>query len=55
MTDLVGEHSVNPDNLEAAIRKALLPRLFKQIGMDRAKTVLDSAMQTVRVGVVQAP
>lgn len=54
VTDLVGEHSVNPDNLEAAIRKALLPRLFKQIGMDSARTVLDSIMQTVRVGVVQA-
>ncbi|MET0106067.1 MAG: type I restriction endonuclease subunit R [Sedimenticola sp.] len=55
VTDLVGEHSVNPDNLEAAIRKALLPKLFKRIGMDRAKTVLDSVMQTVRIGVMQAP
>jgi type I restriction enzyme R subunit len=53
VTDLVGEYSVNPDNLEAAIRKALLPTIFKRIGMDRAKVVLDSVMQTVRLGVVQ--
>lgn len=55
ITDLVGEHSINPDNLDAAIRKALLPMLFKRIGMDRAKAVLDSIMRTVRLGVVKAP
>ncbi len=55
VNNLVGEHSVNPDNLEAAIRKTLLPRLFKRIGMERARAVLDSIIQTVRFGVIQAP
>lgn len=51
--DQVAQHSVNPANLEAAIRKSLLPALFKRIGMDRARAVLDHVIQIVRVGLVR--
>ncbi len=37
----VAENSVNPQNIEAAIRKTLLPMLFNLIGLDHAKQVID--------------
>ena len=33
----VAENSLNPQNIEAAIRKGLLPRLFDPMGLDRGK------------------
>lgn len=46
----VAENSVNPQNIESEIRKSLLPRLFKLIGMDKAKEVIEHIVQITRVG-----
>jgi type I restriction enzyme R subunit len=50
VTDAIAENSLNPHNIEAAIRKALLPLLFGEIGLDRAKVVSEKAVEIVRVG-----
>ncbi len=47
----VAEHSLNTSNIEAAINKGLLPRLFKIIGMDKAKEVIDHIIHITRVGI----
>ncbi|MEN9358723.1 MAG: hypothetical protein RL095_258 [Verrucomicrobiota bacterium] len=51
----VAENSLNPQNIEAAIRKSLLPRLFaeckaKGAGMDHAKAMVDKIVQITRSG-----
>lgn len=46
----VAEHSISPQNIEAAIRQALLPHLFERIGLDDAKHVIDRVIQITRVG-----
>ncbi|MCU7892662.1 MAG: hypothetical protein KZQ78_14015 [Candidatus Thiodiazotropha sp. (ex Ustalcina ferruginea)] len=46
----VAEHSLNPQSIEAEIRKGLLPRLFKLFGMDKEKAVIDEVIQITRVG-----
>jgi type I restriction enzyme, R subunit len=51
----VSEHSINPQNIEADIRKKLLPLLFKACktvggGMDQAKTIVEWVIQITRVG-----
>lgn len=51
----VAEHSINPQNIEADIRKKLLPLLFKECkaiggGMDQAKAMVERVIQIVRVG-----
>ncbi|WGZ94963.1 MAG: type I restriction endonuclease subunit R [Candidatus Thiothrix putei] len=51
----VAEHSINPRNIEADIRKKLLPLLFKECkaiggGMDQAKAMVERVVQIVRVG-----
>ncbi|WP_034299331.1 type I restriction endonuclease subunit R [Herbaspirillum sp. RV1423] len=46
----VAENSLNPQNIEAVIRKTLLPRLFSLIGLERAKDVIDQVIQVTRVG-----
>lgn len=48
--DAVAENSLNPQNIEAAIRKALLPRLFGLMGLERAKSVIEQVIQVTRVG-----
>jgi type I restriction enzyme R subunit len=50
VTDAIAENSLNPHNIEAAIRKAVLPLLFVEIGLDNAKTIADRVVETVRVG-----
>jgi len=50
----VAENSLNPQNIEAAIRKGLLPRLFKTFGMDKAKTIIDRMIQITRLGVSES-
>ncbi|WP_293688000.1 type I restriction endonuclease subunit R [Thiolapillus sp.] len=49
----VAEHSLNPQNIEAEIRKKLLPALFKLIGMDKAKEVIEQIIQITRLGLVK--
>ncbi len=46
----VAENSLNPQNIETEIRKALLPRLYGLIGLDDAKEVIEQVIQITRVG-----
>ncbi len=53
----VAEHSINPQNIEAEIRKKLLPLMFKECknngyGMDQAKAVVELVVQITRVGLI---
>lgn len=48
--DAVAENSLNPQNIEAAIRKGLLPLLFRTLGLDNAKQVVEQVIQITRVG-----
>ncbi|CAG2258193.1 type I restriction endonuclease subunit R [Burkholderia sola] len=50
----VAEHSLNPQNIEAAIRKALLPKLFGLMGLDIAKEAIDQVIQVTRVGLARS-
>ncbi len=55
ITNAVAEHSINPQNIEAEIRKKLLPLIFaecKEIGsgMDQAKAMIERIVQVVREG-----
>ena len=52
--DAIAENSLNPQNIESAIRKGLLPRLFGLIGLDNAKTVIEQVIQITRVGLARA-
>ncbi|MBS9903146.1 MULTISPECIES: type I restriction endonuclease subunit R [Vibrio] len=51
----VAENSINPQNIEADIRKKLLPRMFKECkaiggGMVQAKKIVEMIVQITRVG-----
>ena len=51
----VEENSINPQNIEAEIRKNLLPMLFKQCktigaGMDQANSIVEWIIQITRIG-----
>ena len=51
----VAENSINPQNIEADIRKKLLPRMFQECkaiggGMDQAKNIVEMIVQITRVG-----
>lgn len=51
----VAENSINPQNIEADIRKQLLPMLFKECkaigaGMEQAKKIVETVVQITRVG-----
>lgn len=51
----VAEYSINPQNIEAEIRKKLLPMMFTEIktigyGMDQAKAIVEYIVQITRVG-----
>ncbi|MFH4470102.1 type I restriction endonuclease subunit R [Vibrio diabolicus] len=51
----VAENSINSQNIEADIRKKLLPRMFKECkaiggGMDQAKKIVEMIVQITRVG-----
>lgn len=51
----VAENSINPQNIEADIRKKLLPMMFKECkaiggGMDQAKKIVEMIVQITRVG-----
>ena len=48
--DAVAENSLNPQNIESAIRKGLLPLLFGTMGLDNAKLVVEQVIQITRVG-----
>jgi type I restriction enzyme R subunit len=46
----IAENSLNPQNIEAAIRKGLLPKLFSMVGLENAKSVVEQVIQITRVG-----
>ena len=46
----VAENSLNPANVEAAIRKAVLPRLFSLTGLDLARSITNQVVEVTRVG-----
>ena len=46
----VAEHSLNPQNIEAMIQRALLPYLFQRVGLDKAKEVIKEVLKITRVG-----
>lgn len=48
--DAVAENSLNPQNVEAAIRKALLPRLFDLMGLEKTKEVIELVIRITRIG-----
>ena len=50
VTNAIAENSLNPHNIEAAIRKAVLPLLFGHIGLDHAKVMADRVVEIVRIG-----
>jgi type I restriction enzyme R subunit len=52
--DAVAENSLNPQNIEAVIRKALLPELFALMGLDKAKAAVDQVIRITRVGIARA-
>ncbi len=51
VSNAVAEHSLNPGNIEAAIRTALLPRLFALAGLDKAKIMTERIVEITRIGV----
>ena len=44
------EYSLDPQSIENTIRKKLLPKLFKRIGMDKAREVIDQVIHIARLG-----
>jgi type I restriction enzyme R subunit len=52
--DAVAENSLNPQNIESAIRKGLLPLLFGTLGLDNAKRVVEQVIQMTRTGLSKA-
>lgn len=59
VSQAVAENSINPQNIEADIRKKLLPMIFAECkglggGIDQAKRIVESVVQIVRVGRLDA-
>ncbi len=52
--DAAAENSLNPQNIEAAIRKSLLPLLFGSLGLDNTKQVVEQVIQITRIGLSRA-
>lgn len=50
----IAENSLNPQSIEAAIRKNLLPKLFHVMGLDRARDVVEQVVQITRIGLARA-
>jgi len=50
VTDAVAENSLNPQNIEAAIRKMTLPILFKTLGLETAKAATEKIVEITRIG-----
>ncbi|RUL63138.1 type I restriction endonuclease subunit R [Dyella dinghuensis] len=48
--DAIAENSLNPQSIEAAIRKQLLPTLFNVLGLDKAREAVEQVVQVVRTG-----
>lgn len=53
VSDAIAENSLSPQNIEATIRKKLLPLLFKKFGLDRAKNVADKIVEVTKLGLAR--
>ncbi|MBE8168077.1 MAG: type I restriction endonuclease subunit R, partial [Shewanella sp.] len=51
VTSAVAEFSINPQEIEKQINRQLLPMMFKAIGMNAAKTIINDVIQITRLGV----
>lgn len=51
--DAVAENSLSPQNIEAAIRKRILPMLFKKLGLEGAKHATDRVAEVTRLGLAR--
>ncbi len=52
--EAIRTHSINPQNIEAEIRKALLPRYFTLLGgLDQANALIDQIITIVRAGITR--
>ena len=49
----IAENSLNPQNTETAIRKALLPTLFTMLGMEKTNTVLEQIIQITHIEIAR--
>jgi len=45
VSNVVAENTLNPAAIDASIRKALLPNLFKHFGLENANAILDQIVQ----------
>ncbi len=53
VSNAVAEHSLNPQNIEASIRKDVLPFLFKQVGLVAARKIVDAVIEVTRLGLAR--
>lgn len=53
VNDAVAENSLNPQNIEAAIRKSILPTLFTLAGLDKAKAITERVVEITRIGIAR--
>ena len=53
VTNAVAENSLSPQNIETAVRKNLLPLLFKRFGLDRAKSIIDQIVEVTKLGLAR--
>ena len=49
----VAENSLNPQSIEAAIWKSVLPLLFKGFGLERAKAAVERIVEVTRLGLAR--
>ena len=47
--DAVAEHSLDPQGIEAAIRKDLLTRFYASLGLNKANAVIGHVLQITQV------
>ncbi len=50
VTKAVAEYSLTPQNIESEIRRQLLPRLYKLLGMSKAKKLIEHVIRITRIG-----
>ena len=53
VANAVAENSLSPQNIESAVRKNLLPLLFKKFGLDRAKSITDKIVEVTKLGLAR--
>jgi len=53
VNNAVAEYSLNPQNIEAAIRKNALPPLFKKLGLEQAKEVSEKVVEVTKLGLAR--